>query len=278
LTAYADLHLHTTRSDGNLSPSELIELVKKTSLQIVSITDHDSTDGIEEAIQAGSDAPNLQIIPGIELGTDIPGTEVHILGHWIDPTDATLQEHLKEFRTGRETRARQTVEKLATFGINVDIDRVFEIAKGAVGRPHIAQAMVENGYITYPQQAFEKYLGKNGLAYVSRNAFSLFEAIALIINAKGVATLAHPRETKNVDSLLPDMVEAGLGGIEIYYKEYSQSDKARFLALADRYNLIALGGTDYHAFGTPGEIIPGTVGPPQSEVEKLKRLSLLTRK
>jgi predicted metal-dependent phosphoesterase TrpH len=278
LTAYADLHLHTTKSDGNLSPSELIQLIKKTSLQVVSITDHDSTDGIDEAVQAGLDAPNLQIIPGIELGTDIPGTDIHILGHWIDPKDVTLQNHLKDFRTGRETRARRTVEKLATLGIDIDIDRVFEIAQGAVGRPHIAQVMVEKGYITYPQQAFEKYLGKNGLAYISRNVLSPVEAITLITNAKGIATLAHPREAENVESLLPNMVNAGLAGIEIHYKGYSQSDKSRFRALADQYNLIALGGTDYHAFGTPGEIIPGTVGPPKNEVEKLKQLSLLTRK
>lgn len=273
MTAYADLHLHTTKSDGNLSPSELIRFIEKTSLQIVSITDHDSTEGITEALEAGSANQSLEIIPGIELGTDVPGTEVHILGHWIDPSDIILQNHLEEFRTGRETRARRTVEKLSTFGVEIDIDRVFEIAQGAVGRPHIAQAMVEKGYITYPQQAFEKYLGKNGLAYVSRNVLSPAEAITLIKNAKGVPTLAHPREAENVESLLPEMVDAGLAGIEIYYKEYSQSDKTRFLALADRYNLIALGGTDYHAFGTPGEMVPGMVGPPQSEVDKLKLLA-----
>ena len=278
MTAYADLHLHTTKSDGNLSPSELIRFIEKTSLQVISITDHDSTEGITEALEAGSTNQNLEIIPGIELGTDVPDTEVHILGHWIDPSDITLQNHLEEFRAGRETRARRTVEKLSTFGVEIDIDRVFEIAQGAVGRPHIAQAMVEKGYITYPQEAFEKYLGKNGLAYVSRNVLSPAEAITLIKNAKGVATLAHPREAANVESLLPEMVDAGLSGIEIYYKEYSQSDKTRFLALADRYNLIALGGTDYHAFGTPGEMVPGTIGPPQSEVDKLKLLASLSPK
>lgn len=278
MTAYADLHLHTTKSDGNLSPSELIQLIEKTSLQVVSITDHDSTEGIAEAIEATSTNTSLEIIPGIELGTDVPGTEIHILGHWIDPVDSMLQNHLEEFRTGRETRARRTVEKLATFGIDIEIDRVFEIAQGAVGRPHIAQAMVEKGYITYPQQAFEKYLGKNGLAYVSRNVLSPREAITLIRNAKGVATLAHPREAENVESLLPNMVDAGLAGIEIYYKDYSEVDKARFRKLADRYNLIALGGTDYHAFGTPGEMVPGLVGPPEAEIEKLKQLAALASK
>jgi hypothetical protein len=278
LTGYADLHLHTTKSDGNLSPLNLIRLIEKTSLQVVSITDHDSTEGISEALEAVSTNSDLEIIPGIELGTDVPGTEIHILGHWIDPTNSILQSHLKAFRNGRETRARRTVEKLATFGIDIDIDRVFEIAEGAVGRPHIAQAMVEKGYIIYPQQAFEKYLSKNGLAYVSRNTLSPSEAITLINNANGIATLAHPREAENVESLLPDMVDAGLAGIEIYYKEYSQHDKARFLTLAKRYGLIALGGTDYHAFGTPGEMIPGIVGPPQTEIEKLRLLSSLHHK
>ena len=278
MSAYADLHLHTTKSDGNLSPTELIRLIEKTPLKVVSITDHDSTEGIAEAIEAASKNTSLEIIPGIELGTDVPGTESHILGHWIDPTDSMLQNHLEEFRMGRETRARKTVEKLSTFDIDIDINRVFEIAQGAVGRPHIAQAMVEKGYITYPQQAFEKYLGKNGLAYVGRNVLSPREAITLIKNAKGVATLAHPREAENVEALLPDMVDAGLAGIEIYYKDYSETDKSRFRTVADRYNLIALGGTDYHAFGTPGEMVPGPVGPPEAEIHKLKQLASLAHK
>ena len=154
-----DLHLHTTCSDGRLTPRELIELLASRGLKIVAITDHDTTEGIEPALEAARAFPRLTVIPGIELSTDIPGDEIHLLGYFIDYKDQEFQETLSRFREGREGRAREMVEKLNAMGVHVTWDRVEEIANGAsIGRPHIAQAMVEKGYVSQPQDAFVNYI------------------------------------------------------------------------------------------------------------------------
>ena len=150
-----DLHLHTTHSDGNLSPSELIDLCYENGLRHISITDHDSTEGIEESINYSIKYPDLEIIPGIELSTDYEGAEIHMLGFYINYKNKDLQKVLNDFRDGRQNRAYSIVEKLKSFGIDISWERVLEISnKGSVGRPHIAQAMVEKGYIKYPNDPF----------------------------------------------------------------------------------------------------------------------------
>ena len=167
--AEVDLHLHTTYSDGRLTPTRLVDLVAQRGLRVVAITDHDSTEGLGEALEAAEKYPDITIIPGIELSTDIPGNEIHVLGYFINYEDAGFQETLSEFREGRLDRARRMVRNLEGLGVSIDWERVLEISDGgAVGRPHIAQAMVERGYITYPQEAFDKYIGRNGPAYAER--------------------------------------------------------------------------------------------------------------
>lgn len=274
MTSIADLHLHTTASDGRLSPSQLINLVSEKGLEIVSITDHDSTAGLHEAFEAASVFPTLTIIPGIELGTDIPGSEVHLLGYWINYNQAGFQETLSRFRDGREDRARAMVEKLGLLGLPLEWSRVESFAQGgAIGRPHIAHAMVEQGYISQPQDAFDKYLGRNGLAYAEREKLTPEEAIRLLLDVGGIPTLAHPREVVGLTEVLPGLVKAGLMGIEVYYKDYPDVEVERLGALAKGFGLLALGGTDYHAFGTPFEIEPGAAGPPNWEVEQLLKLA-----
>ena len=274
MTAVADLHLHTTASDGRLNPSQLIRSVAQRGLQVVAITDHDSTAGLEEAFQAATTFSALTVIPGIELGTTIPDTEVHLLGYWIDYENPDFQTTLAHFRQGREGRARSMVEKLAALGLPVEWERVVELAQGgAIGRPHIAHAMVERGYITELQEAFKEYLGHNGLAYAEREKHTPQEAIQLLRQVGGVPVLAHPREVEGLDDVLPELVEAGLMGMEVYYKEYLAEEVEALKRRAKASGLMALGGTDYHAFGTPGEVEPGATGPPMEEVDRLLALA-----
>jgi predicted metal-dependent phosphoesterase TrpH len=268
-----DLHLHTTCSDGRLTPTQLVELVAEKGMRVVAITDHDSTEGLAAVVETSKRFPQLSIIPGIELSTDIPGNEIHVLGYFIRYSDIGFQQTLSEFRDGRVARAREMVDKLAALGLPVDWDRVLELADGAVGRPHIAQAMVEKGYITYPQEAFIKHLGRNGLAYAEREKLTPTEAVKLITGVGGLPVLAHPREVDNVEPMLPELKAAGLVGMEVYYGTYKTSEVKAFAAMAKKYGLIPCGGSDYHAMGTPGEVEPGMVGPSLEIAEKLYAMS-----
>ena len=268
-----DLHLHTTFSDGRLTPTQLVELIVAKGITVASVTDHDSTEGIPETLEAASRFPQLTIIPGIELSTDIPGNEIHMLGYFIRYEDAAFQEMLRRFRDGRVDRAREMVGKLGALGLPVDWERVCELAQGAVGRPHIAQAMVERGYISHPQEAFVHYLGRNGLAYAERAKMTPVEAVGYILDVGGVPVLAHPHVVDNVESLLPELVEAGLAGIEVYYKQYTPAEMEEYGVMAARYGLLPCGGSDYHAFGTPGEELPGISGPPLEIVDRLRALA-----
>ena len=269
--AVVDLHLHTTASDGRLSPTELVRLLDRRGIKIAAITDHDSTEGLDEAFKTGEEFPGLTLIPGIELSTDIPDNEVHILGYFIKREDQALQRTLKEFRLGRVDRARGMVEKLAQMGLKVEWERVMAFAgDGSVGRPHIALAMQEKGYIKETKEAFERYIGLNGPATVERNKLSLADSIALIQNADGAAVLAHPSWVNNLEDLLPQMTEAGLAGMEVYYGSYPPEVVRDLAKLAERFDLIPCGGSDYHAMGTVGESLPGDMGPPEGAVEKLR--------
>ena len=269
-----DLHLHTTQSDGNLTPTQLIQLVASRGLRVVAITDHDITDALPEAFEAARAYPQLTLIPGVELSTDIPGNEIHMLGHYIDYRDSGFQATMKEFRDGRVGRAQEMVRKLAKLGMPVDWERVVEIAgEGTIGRPHIAQALVEKGYFEYPQQAFERHLGRNGLAYAEREKMTPQQATELIVAAGGVPSLAHPAQLEGIDDIIQDLKRHGLSGMEVYYAEYDDETRARLLAIAERHGLLPVGGSDYHAFGTPGEHLPGEMGPPMEVAVRLKELA-----
>ena len=212
-----DLHLHTTNSDGRLTPTELIRLAAGKGLKVVSVTDHDSTEGLAEANETVREFPQMRIIPGIELSTDIPGDEIHMLGYFIKYDDAQFQDTLLRFRRGRVERAQLMVEKLDALGIHLEWDRVQAIAgEGSVGRPHIALAMVEAGYCTEPQYAFPEYLGRNGLAYVERPKMMPAEAVEMILGIGGVPVLAHPAYMTDMRSNIAELVPAGLVGMEVY--------------------------------------------------------------
>ena len=270
--ALVDLHLHTTASDGRLSPTELVQLVADKGLQQVSISDHDSTEGLAEAFLAAQQFTDLRIIPGIELSTDIPGDEIHMLGYFIQYEDEEFQLSLEEFRRGRVDRAREMVERLASLGVQLEWDRVQEIAgDGSVGRPHIALAMVEKGYCKEPKDAFPEYLGRNGLAYVQRTKMTPEEAVQLLLKVGGVPVLAHPAYLSELEARLAELKAAGLIGMEVYYSKFDPDTIKHLQDLASQYDLIPSGGSDYHGLGNADEPLPGSMGPPVSTVERLEQ-------
>ena len=270
--ATVDLHLHTRASDGRLSPTELVRLVASQGLEVVSISDHDTTEGLAEAYRAAQEFPNLRIIPGIELSADVLDDDVHILGYFIQYQDAEFQGVLEEFRWGRVGRGKAMVEKLAGYGLNVSWERVQEIAgDAAIGRPHIALALVEQGYFKEPREAFDEYLGNEGLAYVDREKKGSKESLELLSSVGGVAVLAHPTYLKNMEATIAELKPLGLVGMEVYYAQYPPETVLELAALARKYDLVPCGGSDYHGLGNSGEPLPGTLGPPLESVEALEK-------
>ncbi len=265
-----DLHLHTLASDGRLSPTELVNLIASKGVKVAAISDHDTTEGIKEAVRAAQAHDGLEIIPAIELSTDIPGDEIHMLGYFLQYEDDEFQAILRRFREGRLERGRMMVEKLASLGKPVDWERVQEIAgDGSVGRPHIALAMVEAGYFEEPKEAFYEYLGRNGLAYAERQKMTPEEGVEMLAKVGGPAVLAHPANLEDLDTKVAQLKEAGLVGMEVHYSMYSQETIQRLLAVAQRHDLIPCGGSDYHGLGNTGELEPGLLGPPVESVERL---------
>ncbi len=271
MSGCVDLHLHSTASDGQYTPTELVHLALGEGLKVIALTDHDSTDGVQEALDAAK-GTGLTVIPGVEISTDVPGEhEVHILGYCINCRYSPLQEELSKLRQSRFGRARLIVEKLAQVGCPIRWERVLALAgDGAVGRPHIAQAMVEAGYVDSVESAFRLYLGRGAVAYVPRPKLAPRDAVRLILDAGGVPVLAHP---VHVLEHLPGLVRAGLRGLEVYYDGYEEAERRFLLGLARKHGLIATGGSDFHGL----EVVPsaeiGAAGVPWSAVEELLRCS-----
>ena len=278
MPATIDLHLHTLASDGRLSPTELIQLVAKQGLETISITDHDSTEGLAEAYEAAKKFPYMRIIPGIEMSADIPGDEVHVLGYFLDYHDVEFQGMLTELRRGRVGRAQVMVEKLVALGKPVEWERVLHFAgDGTVGRPHIALAMVEAGYFKEPKEAFEEYLGNDGLAYYDRPKLNPTESVAMIRKVGGVPVLAHPTFMNDMEAGIASLKKEGLVGMEVYYAQYDDDTVRHLARLAREYDLIPCGGSDYHGLGNTGEPLPGTLGPPEETVKLLEDAAAVTK-
>ena len=270
MSALIDLHMHTTLSDGTLSPTELVRVLAATTLRLVAITDHDSLEGIAEAKREIANHPNLTLIPGIELSSDDGDSEVHVLGYHLDETDPELHEVLAAFHRNREGRGEIMVAKLNELGFDITWERVVEISQGGViARPHIARALMEKGYVSEMREAFDKYIGRGMPAHIEREKMTPLEAVQLIRRFGGVPVLAHPTYTVNPPALVASLAAAGLAGMEVYYKNYDANTVAELKSLADRHNLLALGGSDYHASGESDEVAPGLVGPPEENGQRL---------
>ncbi len=252
---YIDLHCHTTASDGTLSPTALVARAAEFGLHTIAVTDHDTTAGIDEALTAGQ-ALGIEVIPGIEINTDVPGGEMHILGYFIDWHEPSLQADLARLRAGRQQRAEEMVRRLAALGMPVAWSRVLAIAGGAaIGRPHVAQALLEAGYVNSSKEAFDLYIGRHGLAYVSRMRFTPVEAVQAIRRSGGLPVLAHPILARftgdpvvevNLTRELPPLLEAGLAGLECYYPNYTAGQIDQLLVVARKWGLLVTGGTDFH--------------------------------
>lgn len=265
----ADLHIHSTASDGRLTPAEVVQEAARRGLKFMSLTDHDTIDGIAPAKAAAKGLPGLKLIPGIEVSTDIAAGEVHVLGYFIDYTDRELLEKLEQFRNSRLRRAKGMVAKLDKLGVHLDWQRIEQIAGSSImGRPHIARAMLEKGYINSFKQAFTDYISRNGPAYVEREKLTPAEAVALIIEARGLAVLAHPFTTGDPEALTKELTAAGLAGIETYYDNYTKEEIDRLVKLAQKHNLITTGGSDFHGLDSNESVIGGT-DLPLASVEQL---------
>lgn len=268
---YIDLHTHSTASDGIYSPTELLHKAKEIGLRVLALTDHDTTGGLEEAAQAARSL-DIDLIPGIEINTDVSGGEVHVLGYFPEFQRPEFQTVLKVLRDARERRGQRMVELLNEHGVNIVWERVREIAQGAVGRPHVARALLEAGYVQTIGEAFDKYIGTGCYAYVSRYKLTPEDAVHLITSANGLPVIAHPLELPGLDELrnwLPGLCEAGMVGLETYYGTYTPENERELLALANAYNLIPTGGTDFHGPGMHPTPLGGRHVPFEA-VERLK--------
>ena len=274
MASRADLHTHSTYSDGRLTPTELIERAASKGLEVLALTDHDCIDGTAEAQEAAQRYPQLLFIPGVELSTDVPHDEVHVLGYFLDWRNQRFQDRLARLRRSRLERGQKMLAKLKRLGIDVPWQRVNEIAgDGAVGRPHIALAMLEAGHISSLEEAFERYLGRNGPAYVEREKIAATEAVELLTSASGLPVLAHPRDLQNLESLVVELKEAALIGIEVYYQDYDQQTIERLLAVARQHDLLPLGGSDFHGIGGAHERDLGDIPLPFEPVQQLVALA-----
>jgi predicted metal-dependent phosphoesterase TrpH len=271
-----DLHIHTTASDGKYTAAEIVRKTWEVGLNYIAICDHDSIDGIMPALAAMRACPGLTVLAGVEINTDIPTGELHVLGYLYDYESQELEDHLFRLRTSRVERARKMVSKLRGVGVKIDYERVEELAAGgSLGRPHIAQALLEKGYINNFREAFLKYIGRGGPAYVERDKITPVEAVQLIKKAGGIPVLAHPLTTENFEQLIQELIPAGLMGLEAYYNNYTPEQVQAILAVAARNNLVTTGGSDYHGLDSLNELPLGTVEVP---LEAATRLISLSRK
>ena len=258
-----DLHVHSTASDGSYSPAEVVRQAKAGGLTAMALTDHDTVDGLPEAVAAG-DRLGLEVIPGVEISAQFPGGTMHILGLYVDYHNGRLDERLAVLKQARIDRNPQIIAKLNALGIPITMARVEEISGGGqVGRPHIARALQEAGVVTSIQQAFDLYLKKGGKAYAGKFRFPPDQALTMIREAKGIPVLAHPF-TLNLGSayalknLVVQLKGQGLAGLEVFYSEHTPEQQALYLKLAQELNLLITGGSDYHGLNKP-EITLGSM-------------------
>ena len=239
-----DLHSHTTYSDGYYNPEKLIKRVQTAGIDILSITDHDSVNGIAEAFQL-AEKIGIEIIPGVEISTDIRDTEVHILGYFIDPKNIELEHYLNFFREERYKRAIRIVKKLNVLGLNISLEDVMSIAKNsAVGRPHIAQALLAKGQVKSFFEAFYKYLGNHAPAYERKVHLSPQSAFKIISDAGGLSFIAHPGNMPEI--LIKELIDAGVDGIEVVHPSHSPEQVKFYRGIVNEYFLLESGGSDFH--------------------------------
>ncbi len=267
MTGRVDLHIHTTASDGALMPRQVVERAYGLGLQLVAITDHDTVAGVSEALECAASL-GLTVIPGVEISAEKDGVQAHVLGYYVDYTSPELLAQLERLAQARLRRAVETLDRLAGLGMPLPWDSLSEAAaQGVLGRPHIAQALVEGGFVASVEEAFDRFLNPGQAAYLPRLKVTPAEAVHIILRAGGLPVLAHPW---CVAFLVEGLVTEGLVGLEAYYRGYDACQVGRLRRLAQEYGLVCTGGTDFH--GLPGEILElGEVAVPWAYVSELQK-------
>lgn len=246
---YIDLHTHSTCSDGTQTPSQLIRAAKDNGLAALSLTDHDTIDGVREALAAGL-TEGIMVLSGIEISAYLDDIAVHILGYGFDPDDRAMADEINELQKIRHERNIQILANLNKLGFTVTAEDLDAIAAGQIGRPHFAALLVKQGVVGCIDEAFQRFLKKDARAYAPKKKHDARQVIRAITEAGGIAVLAHPmildRSLKSLPHLLVRLKEAGLGGLEAYYPSQNSPIRRRLIAMADRYGLLVTGGSDYH--------------------------------
>ncbi len=266
-----DLHLHSTASDGTLTSLQLVQLASKLNLRAISITDHDSIDGLDEAIRASTKFTKTDLIPGVELSSDLKGQSIHFLGYYINHQQKELRIHLSNLREARYQRALAMVDKLNEVGLDIAFKEILEHAGNgaAVGRAHLARVMLDKGLIDNIQEAFERYIGRDAPFYVEKYRYSPTDCINVIQKAGGIVVLAHPG-IANVDEYIPEFIDEGMKGIEIYHSEHTANDEKKYIDIADNYNLLKTGGSDCHGLHSSKGLLIGSVEVPDEHYYHLR--------
>ncbi len=269
MSGLADLHIHTYYSDSTSSPEEVVEQAQQNGLSCIAIVDHDTIDGIAPTIAAAAKY-GLEVVPGIELSSEINGKDVHILGYFIDCANEHFSARIKQMQGSRVGRMEEMIAKLRLLGVNnIALEEVAALAKSdSLGRPHLAKVLVAKGVVSDVRQAFDRYLSEGAPAYVSKFQQTPYEAIQLIRGAGGVAVLAHPLITA-VDELIPSFVREGLGGIEVYYPNCSNNTIHFYEGIAQKHGLAVTGGSDAHGEAKRYTFV-GRIKIPYDLVEKLR--------
>lgn len=272
----ADLHVHTTASDGTLTPAQVVDVAAARNLAAVGIADHDTVSGLPAALEraaerrrAGELAP--EVVPAVEINTDYGPREIHVLGYLVDWESEALAATLSRLREGRLARVERMLGKLESLGFPLDLGRVISLREeGSVGRPHVARAMVEAGYVKTIRDAFDKYLTRGKPAYVERMRFTPLEAVQALSRAEGVPVLAHPGDDAT-PALIRELCDGGLEGLEVYHPEHDLRQEQLYAAMASEYGLVATGGSDSHGPGLAYGADIGAHGVDYGVVAELRR-------
>ncbi|HSY44090.1 MAG TPA: PHP domain-containing protein [Candidatus Acidoferrum sp.] len=265
---FADLHLHTNFSDGTFTPEELVLHAQKAGLACIAVTDHDSVEACARAATACA-AVKIEFIAGTELTAEYDDTELHLLGYFLDIHNEKLLTEIARFQVVRQSRIHEMVARINELGTPLKAESVFALANcKSPGRPHVARAMVKEGFVRSLDEAFERFLKKGRPAWVPKSKISALEAIQLVHQAGGLAVMAHPGLNRT-DNIIPALVAAGMDGIECFHTKHSTAMSERYLEIADKYHLLVTGGSDCHGF-SKGKPLIGTVRLPYEHVEKMK--------